>query len=284
MKTLLAILLSLLISHCCLAAEPAATTPAPKPKATKPGGAKPATPKTDATAKPATAPKNTAAAKVVRPRTGLRTEAEISGFASETSDSYYGRVSLIHTSRKQNWWVKTAYRDTTSRNYGKKVTENNISGFDLDAYYRRNKNKTYSFASLVAGNRKRTPASAAYYDSSDFRMFSVGYGKSILPGLEVETAIAHVAREKGVADERIAPLYTIRVRKPVSTAVTMDADVHLIQPFSEDALVDSRMNLTYRFTPTLSMRLTYVANNVLGTTLTKREWDKLFRVSLVFSH
>lgn len=209
----------------------------------------------------------------------------MSGYASETADSYYGRISLIHTTPKQNWWIKTAYRDTTSRSYGKtKVTETTLSGYDLDTYYRLNGNRSYRFASYVAGNRKRTPASSTYYDSSDFRMASVGYGRVIMPGVELETSVAHIAREKGDGtDERIAPLYTIRMQKPFSTALTMNADVHLVQPFSENALVDSRVNLTYRFTPTLSMRFSYVANNVLGTTLTKREWDKLFRVSLVFS-
>lgn len=158
-----------------------------------------------------------------------------------------------------------------------------MSGYDLDTYFRLNSSNAYRFASFVAGSRKRTPVSSSYYDSSDFRMLSAGYGRSVLPGVDLEASIAHIVREKEGTDDRITPMYTIRMKKPVSTSVVMDADVHLIQPFSENALVDSRMNLTYRFTPTLSMRLTYVANNVLGTTLTRHEWDKLFRVSLVFS-
>lgn len=280
--SILKLVLSLILAACLLAPCHAEETAAPPTTTTKPKAAKTTATKASAT-KAATS--KTAATKPAVKKRPLRTEAELSGYASETADSYYGRISLVHTSPKQNWWIKTAYRDTTSRSYGKtRVTENNISGYDLDTYYRANNKNAYRFASFVAGNRKRTPASSAYYDSSDFRMLSVGYGRPILPGVELETAIAHIAREKNGTDDRVTPLYTIRVQKPVSTALALTADVHLVQPFSDNTLVDSRMNLTYKFTPSLSMRLTYVANNVLGTTLTKHEWDKLFRVSLVFSH
>lgn len=294
MKTVFAILLSALLLASCCTAEPETSTesaPSPKPKAAtaskasattttapKPAAAKPTAAKTATPAK--------AARPAPRPVRPLKTEAEISGYAAETYDAYYARLSLTNTSPRTNWWIRTAYRSTTSRSYGRTtVTESNITGHDLDLYYRLKSNGSYRFASFESGNRRRTPSSAVYYDNTKFQRASVGYGRTIMPGVELETAITHISRIKeDTEDERFAPLYTLRVKQPIGSAVTMTADVHLVQPFSENALVDSRVNLTYKLTPSLSMRVAYAANNVLGTTLTKRDWDKLLRVSLVFSN
>lgn len=220
----------------------------------------------------------------LKPKYGLHTEAELSGFSSETSNAYSGRLNLTSTGLGHKWWIRTDYLTSTSRSFGKKVYESTVSGYDLDTAYRVNGKKSYRFVSLVAGNRRRTPHQASYYDSSDFQMLSVGYGKTLLPGLEFETALAHIARDKGASDDRIAPLYTLRMKAPINPSLLVDADIHLVQPGSDSSLVDSRSNLTYRLTPSLSMRLTYVANNVLGTSLTKREWDRSFRISLVFAN
>lgn len=321
LKTILAILLSACLAGPCIAAE-LTTSPDPATEASTTGSATSATPSTPAPAAPkkvlskststkanaartsspkTIAPKTTSTSKTTaaksktttKPATttktvaskyGLRTEAELSGFSSESSEAFHSRLNLTHTSPKHKWWIKTDYGFTTSKNYGRtRITESQTSGYDIDASLRRNRKGDYSFVSLIAGNKKRTPHSSTYYDSSDFRMFSVGYGRTILPGVEFETSVAQITRDKGGADDRIAPLYTIRIKKPVNPSLTMDADVHVVQPWSQDSLVDSRMNLTYKLTSSLSMRLTYVANNVLGTNLTKREWDKLFRVSLVFA-
>jgi hypothetical protein len=100
-----------------------------------------------------------------------------------------------------------------------------VSGYDLDAAIRRNRKNDYSFIALIAGDKKRTPHSSTYYDNSNFHMFSVGYGRSILPGVEFETSVAQISREKGGTDDRIAPLYTFRIKKPVNPSLTMDADV-----------------------------------------------------------
>lgn len=274
LKTAFAIILAACLLTPCRAAEPTAPTTTPK---------KPAVGKTTA-AKRAAAAKPTASPKPVRPKNALRTEAELSGFTSETSDAFHGRLNLTKATAAQKWWVRTDYGYSTSRNFGKtKITESTVSGYNLDAAYRRNSKNAYSVLALIAGSKKRAPHASTYYDSAGFRMVSAGYGRAVLPGVELEAAVAHITREKDTEDTRITPLYTARLKKPINPSVTVDADVHLVQPFSENSLVDSRMNLTYRFTPTLSMRLTYVANNLLGTTLTKREWDKVFRVSLVFA-
>lgn len=273
LRTIIALLLSACLLVSCHAAEPAtSSTPKAKPKPAR----------TVAGAKTVGTARSTA--QPVAPKNPLHTEAEVSGFSSETSDQLYGRLNLTNTCAKHKWWIRTDCGFTRSRTYGKtKVYESQISGWDIDTAYRRNSKRAYSFVSLVAGLKQRTPHSSTYWDQSNFSMLSVGYGKTILPGLELETSLAQISREKGSNDDRIAPLYTVRMKTPINPSVTVDAYVHLVQPWSRDSLVDSRMNLTYKLTQSLSMRLTYVANNVLGTTLTKSEWDKSFRVSLVFA-
>lgn len=271
----LKIALSILLTACLVA--PALAGPTTPPTA-------PAKPKT-AKAKAAAAGTKATAAKPAVRRSPVHTEGEVSGFTSETSDQFHTRLNLTKTAAKHKWWIRTDYGLTKSRTFGKKkITETDVYGYNLDAAYRRNGKHSYSFVALVAGVKKRTPHANSYYDESSFSMLSAGYGRAILPGLELETSLAQIALDKDGSDNRITPLYSIRMKTPINPSVIMDADVHLVEPLTQNSLVDSRMNLTYKLTPALSMRFTYVANNILGTTLTKAEWDKSFRVSLVFSH
>ena len=115
-------------------------------------------------------------------------------------------------------------------------------------------------------------------------MFTAGYGKTIFPGLDCEVALADITQEKETIEHRITPVYSLRMKTPLSDALTLDSDTHVVQPWSEDSMVDSRVNLTYKLTSALSMRFTYVANNIMGSNLQKaNDWDKSVRLALVFS-
>lgn len=257
---------------------------APRKIVRKPAMSKPAAPSTSAKAAANGTARNAVTKKPLRSPTALRTEVELSGFTSETSDQFYTRLNVGRSTPKTRWWIRTDYRFTESRTYGrKKVAESSISGYNLDTEFRRNGKNNYRFVSVLAGLKKRSPHSVSYWDESKYSIFSVGYGKTVLPGLELEVALAQINQEKEDESHRITPLYSLRMKSPLNPSLTLDADMHFAEPWSDDDLVDIRTNLTYRLTQALSMRLTYVANNVLGTSLTKREWDKSIRVSLVFS-
>jgi hypothetical protein len=246
---------------------------------TKPAAStKPATAKTSSAAKPA--------AKAA-PRKTLKTEAEISGFTSETSDRYNGRISLVNTTKDRQWWIKTGYGKTLSRTYGRtSVSENRVARFSLDCEYRRKTENSYHFVSAIANHRKRTPHSPAYYDNSGYQMFSAGYGQKILRGTDLEVAVAHIAQRRNETDSRVAPVLTLRVNTPVSSDINFDCDAHFVQPGSSDYLVDSQLNLTYKISPAVRLRLSYLFNNILGTSMTTQspDWDKTLRLSLVFSN
>lgn len=267
----------------CLAAEPAASTnqpptPTAKPKQSKApaSGSKPAL-----TAKPAT--KTVAAKPAVK--NPLRSEAEMSGFTSESSDQLYGRLNFTKITPQRKWWVKTGGGLTISRTFTKtKTQESQISSFNLDAQYRRDSKNGYRFLSATSNIKNRKPHTSSQYDQAGYYMFAAGYGKTIWPGMDCEIALAQFTQQRGDVDRRITPVYTLRMRSPLTSSLTLDSDTHLVEPWTEDNLVDSRVNLTYKLTSAMSMRFTYIANNILGGTLVKSTtWDKSFRVSLVFS-
>lgn len=261
----------------CLSAKPSSSTPAkapaltvkPKqPKATPPGAVKPA-----------------GATKAARAsKTAPRTEAEISGLSTETSEQLYGRLNLSRMSGRKKWWFKTGYGFTKSRTYGKtRVNETDVTHFNLDAAYRRDGKNNYRFISGLANIKRRSPYTSAYGDGYGYYMLSAGYGRTLFPGLDCEAALAEITQHKRtITDRRITPVYTLRLKSALTPSVTLDSDTHFAQPWTQDSLVDSRINLTYRLTSALSMRLTYVANNILGTALARSDWDKSFRISLVF--
>lgn len=213
-----------------------------------------------------------------------RREAEISALTSETSDQLHGRLIFVNTTPQRQWWIKTGGGYTTSRTYGRtRVQQTDVSSFNLDTEYRQMYKNTYRFVAAVANYRYRSPHSLNYFDKSGYHMLSAGYGKTVLPGIDCDVALAQITQHRGDVDRRITPVYTLSVRKPLTSSLTLDTDTHLVRPWAEDSLVDSRINLTYKLTQALSLRLTYVANNILGSALTKASgWDNSFRVSLVF--
>ncbi len=117
-------------------------------------------------------------------------------------------------------------------------------------------------------------------------MFSAGYGQKILRGTDLEVAVAHISQRRDETDSRVAPVVTLRVNTPLTSDVNFDCDTHLVQPGSSDYLLDSQLNLTYKISPALKLRFTYLLNNILGTAMTTQspEWDKSLRLSLVFAN
>lgn len=251
----------------CAAAE---QNPTPKPGAvTKP----PAVLAKPAAAKPAAKPKKT-----------LRTEGELGGMTSETTDQFNGRINLSRTAGKYKWWIRPGYYSTWTRTYSTakgvtKVSETQVSTFTLDTQYRRDRKSGYEFISAGANVRR--------YETSlgkqGYYMVAAGFGRPLAPSLEAEMALAKITRYGSEADNRVTPLYTLRLKTGLTESLTLDGDTHMVQPFSEDTLVDSRVSLTCKLTQVLSMRFTYIANNMLGPIQTRNGWDKSFRISLVLS-
>lgn len=243
--------------------------------------------KADAPAKNAATNKTATSAAQRKPAKSLRTEAELTGFTSETSDRLGGRISLVNTTKERQWWIKTGYNKTLSRTYGQTSTyETNIGRFNLDCEYRKKNENSYHFVSAIVNHRTRKPHSPSYYDSSGYQMMSAGYGRRVLRGTDLELAVAHIQQQRNETESRLAPVLTLRIATPVSSAISFDCDAHLVQPGSSDYLLDSSLNLTYKLTPALRLRMTYLLNNILGTAMTTRtpEWDKSLRLSLVFAN
>lgn len=212
-----------------------------------------------------------------------RTEAEISALTSETSDQLYGRVNVSRMTGRSGWWIRAGYGLTKTRTYSaKKVNETEVGTFSLDSQYRRDGGHKYTFISAVATIRNRSPYSSVYGDKTGYYMLSAGIGKTVMPGLEGELALAKITRYEDETDHRITPVYSLRLKTDLTDSMILDGDTHLVQPFTEDTLVDTRVNLTYKFTPSLSIRLTYVANNMLSPVQERTGWDRSFRISLVF--
>jgi len=253
-----------------VAADSAAKTQAPAP----PGKAKPAA---------GSAPKKT--------KSATATEFEISAYTSEIADQMNGRVNLSRTNSTNRSWLRTGYGLSRSRTFSKsKVNETELRTLNVDAGFRRGGRKSYRFVQAVANVRTRRPSHKGYPGRSGYRMLSAGVGTSVSPVLDLEVALASVNRinRQGATEHMVTPVYTFALKAPVTSSATLDGDLRLVKPFTDDPLVDLRLNLTYKLTPALSLRLTYLANNLLNNLLIpvssrpETEWDKSFRISLVF--
>jgi hypothetical protein len=244
--------------------------------------ARPAGVRGAALAKP-TGNANSAAKRKAVANNRIRTEGEISGLSSETSDQLHGRLNLSQITPRKQWWIKTGGGLSVSRTIGKKkVSETDVSTFNLDTEYRLKGKNSYQFVSAVVNTKTRSPHASSYYDDAGYYMLSAGCGKTILPGIDLEAAMAYITQDRGDVNRRMTPVYSLRFKTPLNPSMTLDSDTLLVEPWADDNLVDSRVNLTYKFTPNLGMRFSYIANNILGGSLNRTEWDKTFRISLVF--
>lgn len=249
-------------------------TASPAPATRKPAG------KVSA---PAAKSRSTAATKTAAAKKGARTEAELSALSSETSDQLHARLNLSRTDFTRQWWLKTGGGVSKSRTIGKKkINQTDISTFNFDTGYRHDGKNAYQFISAVANKKSRSPRSSAYYNEAGYYMFSAGYGRTIMPGVDLEAAAAYITRNRGDVDRRLTPVCSLRLKTPLSSSMILDSDTLIAEPWTQDSLVDSRINLTYKLTSNLGMRLSYIANNILGGSLSRTEWDKTFRISLVF--
>jgi len=113
-------------------------------------------------------------------------------------------------------------------------------------------------------------------------MLSAGVGKTIMPGLEGELALAKITRYEDEIDHCIIPVYSLRLKTNLFNSMMLDGDTHFVQPFTGDTLIDKRVNLTCKLNSSLSLRFTYVANNMLSLLQDRMGWDRSFRISLVF--
>lgn len=291
LKSLLVILLTACLLGPCFADQQAESAPAevsseaPAKKAKEPTDKTTPTTKSTAT-KTSSSSKSGTTAAAKTPAKPLHTEAELSGFTSETSDRLQGRISLVNTQKERQWWIKTGYGQTKSRTYySSRTHETTVSTFNLDSEYRSIGKDSYRFISAAAHLRTRSPHSSSYYDNSGYHLVSAGYGKKIMNGTDLEIALAHIAQRRDDTERRLAPVCSLRIKTPLSSAINFDSDIHMMQPGSADYLIDSRSNLTYKLTPAVRLRLTYVLNNILGSQMTKSpDWDKSLRLSLVFTN
>ncbi len=255
----------------CLAADNAVEPAAPPAvEETKKQPAKPA-------AKPATKP-------AAKPKATKRVDVELSGSTSETSDQFHTRLAINRRAGRRQWFVKYGYGATVTRTYTKnKTNKTEIDITTLDAQYRSDQKKTYNFVTAAAYIRNRSPETTTYGELSGYYMLSAGVGRKLLPGLEGEFAVANVHRYEPETGTHILPACTLRLKTPINEALTLDGESNFVAPFSHDRIVDSRLNLTYKFTPALSLRVTYLANNLSPNPNSTSDWDRSFRVSLVFS-
>lgn len=272
-----------LVMGLCCSSVAAQEEPEVPPAAAPVETPKPATNPKPAAA-PAAKPKPAAAKTPAAPKRTGRTDLELSGLLSETTDQFHGRVSLSQRKGPKQWFVRTGYGTTLTRTYTTtKTNTTEVTSFTLDAQYRQDRTNTYNFITAGANVRNRSPYTVVYGDVSGYHMVSAGVGKTLLRGLEGELALANVQRYQQSDGASIQPALTLRLKTPISTAMTLDGESKFIQPLSGSSIVDARLNLTYKFTPTLSMRMTYVANNLRTPVTARSDWDKSFRVALVFS-
>lgn len=284
MRTGLLVLLMLSLFVSCFAAEAdKATEPArqetPATK-TAPVPVKPA-PVEKPAAKAAAAP--TKAAAPAKPKRTTRTEVELSGITSETSDRIGARLNLSQTATSKSWWLRTDYNINKTRIYNNKgVTTNQIDTHILDGQYKVDGKDRYKFISATVNFKDWSPYNATYGDRSGYYMLSAGVGRSIMPGLDAEMAFGYVTRYDHGTDSHTTLVSTLRFKQGLTESMSLDADAKIIQPFSSETIVDSRTNLTYKLSPNVSLRLTYRANN-LSAPVTASGWDKALSMSLVFS-
>lgn len=249
------------LAACCQAAEPVE----PKPQAAVESAARPVPPKP--------------------PKRVLRSEAEVSALTSETSDQFYTRLNLRQTGGPSTWFLRAGYSTTKTRTYShEKTYETDVSTYTLDGQYRTDQSRAYRFVSASAKIRDRSPYTITYGDKTGYYLLSGGYGTNLLPGLDGELALGHVATYDEETDSKMTVVSSLRWTNEITDSMSWAGHAYLIQPFSGDVLIDSRTDLTYKFTPALSLRFTYVANNLVQPIRTRSGWDRSFRVSLVFTH
>lgn len=237
-----------------------------------------------AVAPPAQTPAAKPAKATAKPRQSKRIDLELTGVKSETADQVYSRLLFNHRNGPSQWSIKAGYGATLTRTYTKnKVNTTELDTITLDAQYRRDRRRTYNFVTASAYIRNRSPITTTYGELSGYYMLSAGVGRKLMPGLEGEFALANVNRYDPDAPTEILPAYTLRLRTPITDALTLDGESNFVEPFSDSTIVDSRLNLTYKFTPALSLRMSYIANNLNPSLTSRSEWDRTFRISLVFS-
>lgn len=213
-----------------------------------------------------------------------RIEMEFSGFTSELYDQLSTRLNISRSNGPRKWFLKAGYGLSEFRSYGGgKVYPTNANTYTLDSQYRAEGEKNYRFIYAVAGLRNRTPPEGVYTPRSDFSLLGVGVGKAVLPGLESEFALANITTHNNKTERQVNMVYSLRSKLGITQAMTLDGHAYFVRPFAEGALVESLTNLTYKLTPSLSMRLTYVANNMLKPAMSRTGWDKSVRLSLVFA-
>ncbi|MCE5321778.1 hypothetical protein LLG46_00520 [bacterium] len=235
-----------------------------------------ATPAPKSTSQPKSAAKST--------KSSLRTEAELSGFSSDVSDQFYSRINVTNVAAPRKWWIKAGYGFNQSRTYSQtKIYKTNVFTYNLDTEYRHDGKNGYKFISGLLNIKYPSSYKNLPHDVSGYYMFSVGRGKTLSPGIECEVALAQVTVHKQTVDRHIGIVYALRSKTPLNPSTTIDSDMHFIDPLTSRSLMDSRINMTYKLTKTLSMRLTYTVNNIVGTALYRSDWDKSVRAALVFS-
>lgn len=253
----------------CLAQQAAEPSAAAPEKTAKPAAAKPAAPKPGA--KPA--------AKATR-----GTEFEVTALTSEITDQFYGRALYNQSRGPRKAFVRGGYSLTKSRTYtATKVNTSRLVNYTFDGQYRRDRKRTYHFYTAKANVRDRTPYSVTYGDRSGYYMFSTGVGRRLWDGVEGEIGLAAIRRLDTEDYTRLEPVYALRAQKQISTAMRLDGEAHLVDLFDSRPTIDSRTSLTYKFAPSLSLRLTYIANNLIPSPGSRTGWDKSFRISVVFS-
>ena len=298
MKAALTILLTAaLATGGCAAEAPAPVQPAAPPAPAVEAASQPETPappKAAAKPKPAPAQPVKAAPKPApkKPKSAGVTEFEVSAYTSEIADQMNGRVNLSRSDSSNKAWLRTGYGLSKSRSFSTtKVSETELGTFNIDLGYRRGGPKSYHFVQAVASLRTRKPNVKGYPDRAGYDTLSAGFGRTLFSALDCEVALANVSRVTNTGDtERlVAPVYTFGLKAPVSGSAVLDGDLRLVEPFADDPLVDLRLTMTYKLTPAMSLRFTYLANNLLNNLLIpissrpNTEWDKSFRISLVFN-
>lgn len=259
-----------------------------------------ATPSGSLTQKPSIAPSQTASKNVAVPKLAQKrgralstTEFELNAFTSKISDHFTGRINLWRDNRIQRIWLRTGYSFGRSRTYSKtKVNETDLSTFTADLGLRLSSGKEgYRFIRVAANYRTREPNLRDYPKKAGYYMFAVGLGKTLFSVLESEISLASVAKinREGFTERSVVPVYNFGLKVPLNSDTTLDGDLRFIEPFTDNPLTDIRLNLTYKLTSSLSLRLSYLANNMLNnllipiTSRPETDWDKSFRISLVFS-
>jgi len=219
-------------------------------------------------------------------------EFEVSAYTSEIADLMNGRINLSRTEALNTVWLKTGYGLSKSRSFSKtKVTETDLGTLNIDFGYRHGGPTSYHFLQVVASQRTREPNVKGYPDRAGYRTISAGFGRNLFSAFDCEVSLAEVSRinHDGATESLVTPVYTIGLKAPFSATARLDGEVRLVEPFANDPLVDMRLNLTYKLTPAMSLRFTYLANNLLNNLLVpiasrpNTEWDKSFRISLVFN-